>query len=90
MSQVQAEAAIVEVGNILFGRDWKFYDSERPTDWNTLPAGSNMRRVQPYMEAMALSSIVEEIMSGAKMVVTYSNDGSAIVVLEVMLCNLSQ
>ena len=36
-----------------------------------------MRRVEPYMEAMALASIVEEVMSGKRMVVTYSNDGSA-------------
>ena len=77
MSQPQAEAAIVYVGNILFKREWKFYDSKKPTDKNTLPAGSNMRRVEPYMEAMALASIVEEVMSGKRMVVTYSNDGSA-------------
>ena len=35
-----------------------------------------MRQVEPYLEAMALASIVEEIMEGKKMVVTYSNDGS--------------
>ena len=77
MSQPQAEAAIVYVGNMMFKRDWKFYDPKKPVDKNTLPAGSNMRRVEPYMEAMALSSIVEEVMSGKRMVVTYSNDGSA-------------
>ena len=36
-----------------------------------------MRRVESYLEAMALASMVEEIMSGKKMVITYSNDGSA-------------
>ena len=77
MSQTQAEAAIVHVGNMLFKRKWKFYDPKQPTDKNTLPAGSNMRRVEPYLEAMALASIVEEIMGGKKLVVTYSNDGSA-------------
>ena len=77
MSQPQAEASIVYVGNILFKRKWKFYDEKQPTDKNTLPAGSNMRRIEPYMEAMALASIVEEVMSGKRMVVTYSNDGSA-------------
>merc|ERR1712032_1527022 len=77
MSQLQAEAAIIEVGNSLFERKWKFYDEKVPSDSNTLPAGSNMRRVEPYMEAMALASIVEEVMSGSKMIVTYSNDGSA-------------
>ena len=76
MSQHQAEAAIVETGNALFGRDWKYFDPEEPTDSNTLPAGSNTRRVEPYFEAMALSTIVEEIMSGSKAVM-YANDGSA-------------
>ena len=47
MSQVQADAAIGEVGNNLFGRNWKCYDVDKPTDWNTLPEGSNMRRVEP-------------------------------------------
>ena len=77
MSQVQAEGAIVEVGNILIGRNWKFYDKDLPTNCNTLPAGSNMRKVEPYIEPMVLSSIVEEIMTGEKITVTYSNDGSA-------------
>ena len=61
VSQVQAEGAIVEVGNFLFGRNWKLYDKGLPTNCNTLPAGSNMRKVEPYIEAMVLSSIVEEI-----------------------------
>ena len=77
MSQPQAEAAIVYVGNHLFDRKWKFYDEKQPVDKNTLPAGSNMRRIEPYMESMALAGIVEEVMSGKRMVVTYSNDGSA-------------
>lgn len=77
MSQAQAEGAIVEVANGLFNRNWKVYDKHSPTNRDTLPAGSNMRRVEPYIEAMALSSIVEEIMSGENMVVAYSNDGSA-------------
>ena len=77
MSQPQAEAAIIYVGSMLFKRKWKFYDPKKPTDKNTLPAGSNMRRVESYLEAMALASMVEEIMSGKKMVITYSNDGSA-------------
>ena len=39
-------------------------------------AMSNLRRITPYLEAMALSSIVDEIMlEGA--IVTYSNDGSS-------------
>ena len=77
MSQVQAEGAIVEVGNFLFGRNWKLYDKGLLSNCNTLPAGSNMRKVEPYIEPMVLSSIVEEIMTGEKITVTYSNDGSA-------------
>ena len=69
MSQQQAEAAITETANSLFNRKWKYFDPEKPTDCNTLPTGSNMRRIEPYLEAMALSTIVEEVM--------YANDGSA-------------
>ena len=76
MSQHQAEAAVIETGNYLFGRNWQFYDPEKPTDDNTLPAASNTRRVEPYLEAMALSTIVEEVMNGSKAVM-YANDGSA-------------
>ena len=76
MSQQQAEAAIVETANYLFDQEWKYYDAEKATDNNTLLAGSNTRRVEPYLEAMALSTIVEEVMKGGKCVV-YANDGSA-------------
>lgn len=76
MSQHQAEAAIVETGNELFGREWKYYDPDVRIDDNTLPAKTNTNRVEPYFEAMILSSIVEEVMSGSK-VVMYANDGSA-------------
>ena len=77
MSQRQCEAAVIEVGNQLFDRSWKLYNEKLKTDQNTLPAGSNMRRTEPYLEAMALSSIVEEIMKGNDATVLYSNDGSA-------------
>ena len=78
MSQTQCEGAIVEVGNYLFGRKWKCYDELQPTDPDTLPAVSNMRRIEPYLEAMALSAIVEEIMNGdEKVCIMYANDGSA-------------
>ena len=76
MSQEQAEAAIVETGNYLFGRSWEYYDVTKPTNANTLPASSNCRRIEPYMEAMTLASIVEELMNGSKAVM-YANDGSA-------------
>ena len=62
----------------MFNRNWKRYNKNNPTDPDTLSEKANMRRVETYMEAMALSSIVEEIMAGDKMTITYSNDGSAI------------
>ena len=62
-SQVQA------VGNAPFNRKWGMHKES---------AGSNMRHIKPYMmEAMTLRTIVEEIMFGEKMIITYSNDGSA-------------
>ena len=47
MSQQQAEAAITETANSLFNREWKYFDPEKPTDCNTVPAGSNTRRIEP-------------------------------------------
>ena len=41
-----------------------------------LPVGSNTCKVEPYLEAVALSTIIEEVMKGGKCVV-YGNDGSA-------------
>ena len=77
MLQHQPEAAIAETGNARFGRDWKYFNPEKPTDSNTLPAGSNTWRVEPYLEAMALSTIVEEIIGESKAVM-YASNGSAI------------
>ena len=51
--------------------EWKQHVANEETTNNTLPAHSNRRRV----EAMALSLIIEELMSGSACVV-YSNDGS--------------
>lgn len=77
MSQKQCEAAVIEVSNRLFERDWKIYDKNFPTDKNTLPAGSNLRRIEPYLEVMALGAIVQEIMESGNATVMYANDGSA-------------
>ena len=82
MSQEQIVGAIITVANELFGRNkygkWKPYDSENPTDKNTLPAMSNTRRTEVYIEAMALSMIVEELMEeGTETMVVWANDGSA-------------
>ena len=77
MSQAQAEAAIVEVGNSLFNRRWKCYDVAVPQDCNILPAESKMRRMEPRYEVMALASIVHEIIESENATVTYSTDGSS-------------
>ena len=83
MSENQAQGAIVTVANVLFNRKtfgkWKFFEKKKPTDCNTLPASQNTIRTEPYIEAMILSGIVEEIMSGgSECVIVYSNDGSAL------------
>ena len=81
MSQEQIVGAVITVANELFGRkdhgEWKAYNFESPTDKNTLPAMSNTRRTEPYIEAMALSLIVDEMMDEEnETAVVYANDGS--------------
>ena len=79
MSHEQVEGSIVAVANMMFGCKWKPYnENEHGTDSNTLPAMSNTRRTERYMEAMALNKIVEEIMEeDSSSCVVYSNDGSS-------------
>ena len=81
MSQAQAEGAIAATANCLFGRNqygpWKVFEAKKPYDVNTLPASSNTNRLDPYVEAMVLSSITEQIMCSTISTVMYSNDGSA-------------
>ena len=79
MSHEQVEGSIVAVANSLFGRKWKVYAGDsNGTDNNTLPSTSSCRRTEAYMEAMALSCVVDEIMKdGSKTCVVYSNDGSS-------------
>ena len=82
-SENMAQGTIIEVANYLFGckkhGKWKPYKSGEPYDCNTLPSPSNTKRTEPYIEAMILSNIVEEIMNGdSQSVVTYSNDGSSL------------
>lgn len=78
MSQTQAEGAIVATANDLFGRQWKTFEKNKPIDKNTLPASSNVKRIEPYVEAMILSSITEQIMCSSESTIVYSNDGSAL------------
>ena len=76
LSRSQIEGAFIEVSSI-FGRKWKAYEPNSVIDDNTLPCMTNINRTRRYAEAMALNSIVEEIMSCDKASITYSNDGSS-------------
>ena len=66
----------------MFGREkygmWREHINGTVSDENTMPAPSNARRVELYMEAMALSAIVEEIMSNdGDNCIVLSGDGSS-------------
>ena len=69
MSDEQSDGAIMVVANYLFGRkdfgEWKQYVPNEETTNNTMPTHSNRRRVEVRTEALALSLIVEDIMSGS-------------------------
>ena len=62
----QAERSIVEIVNTVFGRKkfgpWKVYKPNEPYDINTLPASSNTNRLDPYLKAIVLCSITEQMM----------------------------
>ena len=76
MSQNQAKGAIVATANDLFGREWKVFENNKPVDKNTLPASSNVKRIEPYVEA--ISSITEQVLCSNDSTIVYSNDGSAL------------
>ena len=81
LSENQAQGAICTVANNLFNHkefgEWKRYEKEKPTDYNTLPAPTTTNRTESCIEPLILSVIVDEIMNIEKSVVTYSNDGSS-------------
>ena len=76
MSQNQAEAAVDETANKMFGRNWKYHDGAE-IDVDTLPDKKNARGVGKCIEAMALSEIVIKVVSSdEKSTMTYANDDS--------------
>lgn len=78
MSRSQIEGSIVTIANLLFGLNWKCFQDNEEGDLYTLPSMRNMAQIETHFEAMALCSIVEEIMQDdTATTVTYSNDGSA-------------
>ena len=76
MTLSQIEGSFIEIARI-FGRDWKVYSPNSIIDNDTLPSMTNLVRTRHYVEALALSSIVDELMSSEGGSITYSNDGSA-------------
>ena len=76
-SDEKVEESIKTIANMLFGRKWKEYSPNQPTDNNNLPYLSNLRRTERYTEAMVLYPVAEEIMNNdTKSCVVYSNHGS--------------
>jgi len=78
MSETQAAAAVVTIGNKVFGRKWKLHhESESEIDRDTLPDKRNVKQAGRSLEALALHEIVKQMMdSDEKSVVTYADDGS--------------
>ena len=78
MSNSQIEGSIITIANTFFGREWRPYTPREERDLNILPSVKNLAHTEPYFETMALSSIVEEMMSEDTIAsITYSNDGSS-------------
>ena len=77
MSERQAAAAVITVGNKMFDRKWKLHSDSPTIDLDTLPDSKNIRKAGKSIEAMALHEIVKEIMaSEEKSSITYTEDGS--------------
>ena len=78
MSANQATAAVVEVGNYMFSREWKYQDAESDTfDMDTVPDKAHNRAMGKALEAFTLAKIAEKIISTDQSVtVTYHDDGS--------------
>ena len=78
MSGNQATAAVVEVGNYMFNRTWKYQDTDTDTfDLDTVPDKAHNRAMGKALEAFTLAKITEKILSSDQSVtVTYHDDGS--------------
>ena len=78
MSLSQATAAVVEVGNYMFDRKWKYQDTDSQTyDLDTVPDKAHNRAMGKALEAFTLAQIAEKIISSDQSVtITYHDDGS--------------
>ena len=74
----QGIAAVVVVGQIMFGRPWKFFDEDKECiDLDTAPHHKNQIIHSKAVEAFTISRIVKEIMKDDKVSsTTYHDDGS--------------
>ena len=76
-SKRQAVAAVVTVGNIMFGRQWKQHNEDKNViDNDTTPGLASIRNTGKAIHVLALRCIVEEMMQGESTVITYHDDGS--------------
>ena len=76
-SYSQAVAGVVETGNLMFDRKWKYHDNDPDkVDLNTVPADAQIRQAGKAILALTLSEIVEQMMAGSDVVITYHDDGS--------------
>ena len=72
----QAVAAVVETGNILFQRNWKFNADSEVIDVDTAPGDKTLREAGKAILWQTLAEIVDEMMGGDEVVITYHEDGS--------------
>ena len=72
----QALAGIIETGNILFSRNWKYSDQSDIIDLDTAPMNKALRTASKAILWQTLAEIVEEMMRGSDVIVTYHEDGS--------------
>ena len=76
-SYAQAVAGVIETGNLLFDRHWKYHGEDPDkVDLDTSPADAQIRQAGKAILALALSEIVEMMMAGTDVVITYHDDGS--------------
>lgn len=59
MSEAQATAAVITVGNSMFGRNWRVHDEPYVIDIYTLPDFKSVRVAGKSIEVLALDEIVK-------------------------------
>ena len=76
-SYEQAISAVVVVGRMMFGLEWKYFDEGDVVTVDTVPHKITNRRMGRALEAFTLSSLVEKIMAcEGRATITMHDDGS--------------